>query len=338
MKIQKPGNDGKLLWDIICGNLTLQVLLVAHNLKLFAVLADKPQTLEDICTTLKIERRPAEAILMVLVSIELLHLLDGFYSLSLVAQDYLLENSPTYFGDFLDMIIANRHVYSFDSLKESVLTNRAQVYNSGQLFQTHEEQIQLARAFTNSMHSHSIGPALAWPEVIDLSKYQLMLDIGGGSGAHSIGATLKYPSLQAIILDLAPVCEVAQEFIESYKLQNNIKIQALDMWSEPFPEADIHFYADIFHDWPWDKCRFLAQKSFDSLQPGGQIIIHEMLLNDQKTAPKTVAIYNIAMLLWTEGQQFSGHEMTSMLDSIGFVEIKVKHISGYWSIVTGQKL
>jgi hypothetical protein len=38
------------------------------------------------------------------------------------------------------------------------------------------------------MHSASIGPAMVWPRKVDLAKNLIMLDIGGGSGAHSIGA------------------------------------------------------------------------------------------------------------------------------------------------------
>jgi SAM-dependent methyltransferase len=182
-----------------------------------------------------------------------------------------------------------------------------------------------------------MGAALAWPEVIDLSGYRLLLDIGGGSGAHAIGATLKWPNLQALIIDLAPVCDVAQEFIRYYGLQNSIKTQVSDMWSQPFPTADLHFYADIYHDWPPEKARFLTQKSFESLEPGGRIIIHEMLYDNQKIGTFAVAAYNMMMLLCTEGQQYSGTELSTMLMEVGFTDIKVKPTFGYWSIIIGCK-
>jgi hypothetical protein len=109
------------------------------------------------------------------------------------------------------------------------------------------------------------------------------------------------------------------------------------MWHEPFPAADLHLYSWIYHDWPPEKCRWLTQKSFESLPPGGRIIIHEMLYNDDKTGPFTVAACNIGMLWGTEGQEFSGRELSEMLSEAGFREIEVKPTWGYWSIVTGQK-
>ena len=148
------------------------------------------------------------------------------------------------------------------------------------MFKSHAERVDLARFFTRTMHSASMGPALAWPEVVDLSGSEVMLDVGGGSGAHSIGAALKFPRLQGIVFDAAPVCEVAAEFIADYGLQTRIRTHAGDMWTDPFPPANVHFYSMIYHDWTPEKCRFLTRKSFESIRPGGHILIHEMLYND----------------------------------------------------------
>ena len=108
-----------------------------------------------------------------------------------------------------------------------------------QIGQPHEEQAELARAFTRAMHSISLGPALAWPAALDLSGHRLLLDVGGGSGAHCIGAALRWPNLQASVFDLAPVCEVAAEFIAGYGLQHRIKTHVGDMWQDPFPSTDL---------------------------------------------------------------------------------------------------
>jgi len=131
-----------------------------------------------------------------------------------------------------------------------VHTDTAQAYAGGQeMFKSHQEQADLARFFTRTMHSTSMGPALAWPEVVDLSAREVMLDVGGGSGAHSIGAALKFPRLRGIVFDAAPVCEVAEEFIADYDLQTRIRAHVGDIWTDPFPPADVHFYSMIYHDW-----------------------------------------------------------------------------------------
>lgn len=337
-EIHRPRTDDRPLWDVVFGLYGYPAVLLAHRLKLFPLLAEKPRTLPEVCAALHVARRPAETLLSVCASLGLLQVQGGYYSLTPVAEDYLLDSSPTYFGGELDLTIANASVWSLESLEKAVRTDTAQVYGGGrEMFQSHAEQAELARAFTRAVHSTSMGPALAWPDTLDLSGHRLMLDVGGGSGAHCIGAARRWPTLQAVVFDAPPVCEVAEEFIARDGLQGRIRTQVGDMWQDPFPTADLHFYSMIYHDWPPEKCRFLTQKSFQSLEPSGRIIIHEMLYNEDKTGPFPVAAFNLMMLLWTEGQQYSGAELSAMLTEAGFRDIEVKPTFGYWSIVSGRK-
>ena len=73
------------------------------------------------------------------------------------------------------------------------------------------------------------------------------------------------------------------------------------------------------------------------VEPGGRIIVHEILFNEERTGPFAVAAFNVAMLIAMQGQQYSGKEITAMLTEAGFTDIEVKPTFGYWSIVTGRK-
>jgi cyclopropane fatty-acyl-phospholipid synthase-like methyltransferase len=196
----------------------------------------------------------------------------------------------------------------------------------------------MARAFTRVMHSLSVGPGLAWPEAIELSGHQRMLDVGGGSGAHAIGAVTRWPHLRAVVLDLPPVCEVAAEFIATAGLQDRIETRSGDIFEDPFPEADLHFYSSIYHDWSPEQGAVLTRKSFGSLPAGGRIVVHETLLDDDKAGPLVAAGYCVSMLLWSpDGGQYSGRELSEMLAEAGFRQIESKPTFGYNSIVTGIK-
>jgi cyclopropane fatty-acyl-phospholipid synthase-like methyltransferase len=334
--IPRPQSDERKLWDVVLGHFSYHMLLVAHNLGLFELLAQQPLTLTAIATQLNLADRATQSLLTSCGSLDLIQVKQDQYALTPLAQDYLLQSSPTYFGGFLSMVSANHQVNSYPSLLKAIQTNQSQVYDSGKLFQSHEEQAALARSFTLAMHGHSMGAAMAWTEKFDLADHQVLLDIGGGSGAHAIVSLMKWPQLNAIVADLPPVCEVADEFTARFNLQNRMKTQPLDMWKDDFPTADVHFYADIYHDWTPAQGEFLTRKSFASLPAGGRILLHEMLLDDQKMSPNVAANYNTAMMLWTEGQQYSRAELVTLLETVGFVEVEVVPI-GYWSLVTGRK-
>lgn len=329
------------IFNVIFGLPAAQALHVAHKLNLFEMLAKrKEMSLQEISTMLKIELRPTQALISMCAGLGFLRCnRNQKFELTETSTHFLLKESPFYAGGMLDTTLMNSEVYSFKSFEQAIQNNASQVYQGKELFKTNEEQAELAKGFTRCMHGKSMALAGVWPKKINLSAHHRFLDVGGGSGAHSIGAALQWPNLQAIVYDRPVVCEVAEEYIDEFALSNRIKTHVGDMWLDPFPEADVHFYCDIFHDWSMEQCKFLIQKTYNALKSQGRILISELLFNDDKTGPSSVASYNIMMLLWTQkGQQLSRNELITLLQDCGFVDIQVIATGfGDWSLVSGLK-
>jgi protein-L-isoaspartate O-methyltransferase len=324
--LQRPRTDDRPLWDLLAAARGYTALLVAYDLKLFTLLGEHPRTLQEICAELKLASHPAEALLTMLESLTLVQAQNGRYALTALAADALLKSSPTYFGWYLDREIANESVFSFESMRAAVVNNSALTLHTDR------------HMFALAMHSMSMGAALAWPKAIDLSAYQAMLDIGGGSGAHSIGATLHWPHLRAIVFDKdAEMLRVAQEFVVQYGVQERVRTQVGDMLNDPFPAADLHLFSAIYHHWPPERCHVLSAKSFASLRSGGRVIIHERPYHDTQPSPLALVAMTMPALLRGEGGRYSGRDYASVLSATGFVDIEVKPTMGYWSIITGRK-
>jgi hypothetical protein len=83
--IRKPRTDDRPLWDILCGIYRHPAVLVVHELKLFALLADKPLSLDEICAAKNLARRPVHTLLAVATALGLLRLNDGRYALTPLA-------------------------------------------------------------------------------------------------------------------------------------------------------------------------------------------------------------------------------------------------------------
>jgi hypothetical protein len=334
----RPQASQKPIWAVVGAAIGAPCVLAAHQLGLFPILAKEPLAPKEAAEAIKISQRAASALLGVCTAWKLLQIRQGKYELTPVSEQHLLPGSPTYFGGALDyLMIANYPVYSVESVKKAILTNRPQVYGGGEAWESHEAKAEMARGFTRAMHSMSMGPALAWPGAVNLSKSRMMLDIAGGSGAHCIGAVQRWPKLKATVFDLAPVCEVAAEIAQQHGLSLRIGTHVGDMWKDPFPTADVHFYSQIFHDWPPEKCALLSKKSFTSLPSGGRIIVHEMAMKNDRSGPGTVAAMSVAMMLWTEGQQFTLPEISGILREAGFRNVRSKHTFDYFGVVTGEK-
>jgi hypothetical protein len=331
--VRRPRSDGSAVFDAILAPTGYFALPIAHQRGLFRLLEGKRLTLGAICEALELKPRPANALLAAAASLGLLELSDDRYALTPLAEDYLLESSPTYMGFFLDLSLVGDHsISSFDRAVGSDSSQRPD-----QDFASFEEHAEQARGFTRGMHSVSVASALVWPQLVDLAGDRLLLDVGGGSGAHSIGACLRWPKLHAIVLDLPPVCDVADEFIARHSLEGRITTRQADMWADPFPPADVHFYSNILHDWPPEKGQLLIEKSYQTLEPGGRILLHEALFDDDKTGPFRIAAFNMSILWAAGGQQYSGRELSTMLADTGFQETQVIPTPGYYSIIAARK-
>ena len=125
-RVRRPRADDRLMRDVLFGISGYPAVLVAHDLKLYPLLAEQPRTLRELCDALNIAPRAAEALVSVSTALGLLEERDGRYSITSVAEDYMLEGSPTYFGGYFDMMIQNYSMYSFESLRRAVLTNAPQ--------------------------------------------------------------------------------------------------------------------------------------------------------------------------------------------------------------------
>ncbi|AKP33889.1 methyltransferase [Yersinia aleksiciae] len=335
--IKKAQCDDKTLFNIATSLYLYPTAILAHHFGIFEFIAKDNKNASEICAFIGIELRSVEVVMAVVVALELVELEDGRYKLTKVTEEFLLKKSPNYCGHYWDLIYSTGDNFSLANLEQVVRTRETQDEEQVTLFEESIYNTEKAEAFTKAMHGISVGAASVWPDKLNLADYHCMLDIGGGSGVHSVGAVTRWPHLRAIIYDLAPVGRITSGFIKSYGLEENISIHIGDMWSEPYPDADLHFYSNVLHDWPAQKNLFLTKKSYDALPHGGRIIIHEMLFDDDVAGPLAVAALNVTMLIWSQGKQYSRSEMKQILYSAGFRDIEILPAAGYFSIITGVK-
>jgi hypothetical protein len=333
----KPQSDDHAIWNVIYAFWAAPALLVAHDLKLFTLLGESPRTLSEVSAALGAPERSMEVLLQANAAFGFIVHDHGRYGLSRVAAEFLDEKSPTNLAAYLDFLVANQAVWSVPKLKDAVLTNSPQL-GGKDLFSTPELQKAFAKTFTRAMYAHSIGSAFDWPDKVDLSNHRILLDVGGGSGAHTIGALLRWPQLTGIVLDTPPVISEAREYVALYDVADRIELRAGDMWADPYFQADVHFYGDILHDWPREKGAFLAKKSFESLPPGGKMILREVLFDDDRNGPVAAAAYGVDMLLLTLGGQYSKAEITTLLTETGFRDVQIGTPgAGYRSLIVAER-
>ena len=326
-----------LFWNIFLG----QTVLYAYEKNLFAFMhlckeQDLLPNISIIAQHMDLSHRGTQAILSTCCALQLVEKDHDAFKLTSLAETYLLKESPLWYGGVLEDLIENNFMTSLATLRTAFETDQPQICE-GDHFKTANHTPKIAANFLKLMHSKSSAPASVWPSMVDFGRSHRILDIGGGAGTHSIYTCLNWPHMEAIIFDLEFACRGATKFIANLGLDHKITTMAKDMWTDPFPQADVHFYSDILHDWPLERGQFLLRKSYDALPSEGRIMIHERLFTEDKSGPLSTAAYNVMMMLWTEGQQISQRELNNMLTATGFKDVETHHTISDWSITIGHK-
>ena len=99
----------------------------------------------------------------------------------------------------------------------------------------------------------------------------------------------------------------------------------IDYFKDDFGQGnDVVFLSSILHSMGLEKSKDLLQKAYDSLVPGGLVVVRESLVDDEGTSPLQAVIGSLNMLVHTgEGQSYSAAEIISLMKEIGFVEPRV---------------
>lgn len=324
--------------QLITGQILIgQAILLAHKLGLFKYLSDGPKSLNELIRLMNLSERSVQSLISCAAALDFVKFEDGKYYLSLIGEKYLNKNKPEYYGSVLDLLIEQQEIMSFSSVEKAILQSSPQVDSGVDIF---SDLLGLGNTnkFVSALHHKAFAPAFHWPTLVNLKSYKKFVDIGGGSGIHTIAACKSNSNLEGLVCDRKPVLEHSKTYIDAFQLNGRVNVAEIDLWEgDFFPEGDICFFGDIFHDWELEKCSLLAKKSFNSLPKGGLIILHEMLFNEQKTGPLLTSAYNLKMMLWTKGQQFSFSEIENVLKETGFCKIRKITSLGNWSIVIGEK-
>jgi len=344
-----PTMDDRRLWDaFIKGSYDRTAVVVADDLGIFASLHEKPASVSALATHLGFDERATGVIVRLLASLGLLIPHDNRFHLAEDARLYLLKSSPFYWGHMMhfgvnerqcEMLIAK--LEQKDSANAAGPLGAPSVSGEGRsvdAWAAGQVPMQQARDIAARMHSHSLPAATGAARNYDFANIHKILDVGGGSGCFMIAMAQEHPHLHCTIMDLPTMCEVAHSYIDSAEATGNVDTVAVDMFREPWPrDYDAVFFSNVWHDWNFRICRWLAERTFEILPSGGRIMLHEMLLDDDGAGPPTTAGFSMLMLLATQGQQFTFGELRSILEGAGFAGIETVSTYGYYSITTGYK-
>ena len=286
-----------------------RVLQVANGIGIFELLSNRKLTLDEICRGCKTKSDLTEKLLIACVSMGLLDKDGRCYCNSDFANKYLTCGKKLYQGN---MIAHSANIWQFWNKLEDQIRETEKETNPKEDY----------RNFIMAMENITLGErGKLFLDNIDLSQSKKLFDVGGGPGTYSILACKKYPQLKAVVFDLPETIAITREAIEREKMQDRITVIEGNWSTDSFGCGnDVVLFSNALHGGETETAMKL-KKAYDSLIPGGLVVIQEFLLNENKTGPLIPALFNVMV------GAFSTEEIKKLMKEAGFVKIEMPAVS-----------
>ena len=331
--------DDRIVWDTWLAMFRFPVVSVADEVGTFAALTDAAKDTPTLAAGLGVDARALGIHLGMLAALGFVERRGGLWRATAATRTWLHPQAEGYAGPLIQRFAQNQPLH--EQLMVTLRTGgRAEAYKSASAeWERGEMPPDLAAIITAFMNAHSRASSRAVALQPLFADVRTVLDVGGGSGIFSIEMAKAWPQLAPTVLEIDTICNEAARYIEAAGLAARVKTHAANMFTQDWPTGhDVHFFSNIFHDWSDETCRLLARRSFEALPPGGRILLHEMLMDDDGAGPLPVAAFSLLMLIGTKGRQYSLPELRDFLEGAGFVDVEAQQTGGgYYSLVSARR-
>jgi SAM-dependent methyltransferase len=268
-------------------------MVAAIELDLFTHLAEGAGTAEELGVAIGIEAEKADRLLTACKSMELVREIDGRHVNMSDVERYLVKGSRTYFGDYL-VYIARRDYAAWEDIADNLTAVAEGDGGDERSYLAVMQDPEEARRFTVAGYEASLGLGHKLAKEYDYSRFGRWLDIGGGSGCYAIAACERNPELRVTVMDQPNVLVITREFVAKHGLEARIDTTEGNFLETPFPEGyDLASYITPLQGYMPDEIIAVLRRTREALKPGGEMLIVDYMLEDDKTGPLDPAFVNL---------------------------------------------
>ena len=325
-----PSRD--LIDELASGYQASQILLTANRLGLFAALADRSKDHLQLAQDLETDPRGTRILCDALVDLGVLERTAEGYEPGEDTRRHLLPDSTEPRSDLLAH--GSRLYERWAGLYDAVRTGSP----------VDDEQLDPRLEATESDFARAMADvgrrsATATCERLDLSRADHVLDLGGGPGIYAMEFARTWPDLEVTVFDTPAALRVARHNLESSEVAERVHLRSGDAFEDSLggPYGAI-FISNVLHIYSAADNRRLIERCAGCLEAGGQLILKDFFLDEDRKRPRGGAIFAVNMLVSTDqGDCYTIPEARSWLQAAGLDLEKVRDVASKSRLLVASK-
>jgi demethylspheroidene O-methyltransferase len=308
------------LFDLCAGFVYSQVLLACIELRLFDLLAERPQSTTELSRRLGLNPKAMVRLLNAATALRLTESRgQGRFGLGVLgaallgnpAISAMVEHHALFYSDLRDPVALLRNRESETALSKYWPYALAE---KPELLRTEE-----VAGYSSLM---SASQALIAEDVLDawpISRHHCLLDVGGGEGAFLAAAATRAPNLKLMLFDLPAVADLARKRLGALDISNPITIVGGDFFKQPLPRgADIITLVRVLHDHDDADVAALLRNVRSVLPDHGVLLVAEPMSGLSGTDVISDTYFGFYLLAMGTGRARSPARFASLLRETGF--------------------
>jgi DNA-binding Lrp family transcriptional regulator len=168
-----------------------------------------------------------------------------------------------------------------------------------------------------SEHTRDAGPGIL--AAAELSRFETLIDVGGGDGTLITQALRDNPGLRGAIVDLPAGLGDARATLQAAGVAERCRLFAGDFFESVPAGADAYLLKQVLHDWGDGPARAILRSVRRAMSRDARLLLVERLLPEEAGAADTpVMLVDVLMLVVTGGRERTEAEFAALLADAGF--------------------
>jgi SAM-dependent methyltransferase len=326
----------QILWP---GAMAVQAIHVAAKFALADLVAGGPKSIEELAEATHTHGSSLGRFLRALTSLGIFveDTTDRYGQTAL--SDTLRSDHPESMRPFAMMVGAHFFWKPLGALEETVRTGQPsfeRVYGAPffEYLAGHSDDAAVFNAAMSSSPDYLAAIAGAY----DFSKFERIVDVGGGHGLLLASILSANPRLRGVLYDLPAVVAgasalrqepgsparagfgFARDGVEE-PISQRCEIIGGDFFQGVPAGADAYMLKGIIHDWNDEAALKILKNCRRAIHPDGRLLVVDAVLT-RSTDPAT-ALMDMLMMVLTSGRERTESEFQSLLQEAGFSMVQV---------------
>jgi ubiquinone/menaquinone biosynthesis C-methylase UbiE/predicted transcriptional regulator len=320
------------IYEMISSFRMSRVILTAFELEIFSILENKSLTSKQIALRAKSDIRGIDRLLNALCALGLVTKKQGHFANTSLSRKYLVKDQPNFLAGLAHSVNTWK---SWSTLTQAVIKGTTVIDRK----KTGMDANRLP-GFIAAMHERASSHADEVIKRLDLKNVRKTLDIGGGSGAYSTALVRVNKDIQATVFDLPDVIPLTQSYVNKSRFASRIDFIEGDFKRDSFKSGyDLILLSAIIHMNSYKENLSLSKKASRALNSGGQLVIQDFIMSEDRLRPEFGAFFALNMLVNTkDGDTYTKREVYTLMKQAGLTKISTIKTPFNTFLVVGKKI